>query len=61
MNREQKGEIVAQLTDRLSQSPNIYLTDFTGVTVKYILFFNNELSAYEPGNPTIKWSRSKIA
>jgi len=36
MNREKKGEIVAQLTERLSQSPNIYLTDFTGVTVKSI-------------------------
>ena len=45
MNREQKGEIVAQLTERLSQSPNIYLTDFTGVTVKSITDFRRQLRA----------------
>ena len=45
MNREKKGEIVAQLTERLSQSPNIYLTDFTGVTVKSITEFRRKLRA----------------
>jgi len=45
MNREKKGEIVAELTDRLSQSPNIYLTDFTGVTVKSITDFRRKLRA----------------
>ncbi len=45
MNREKKGEIVAQLTERLSQSPNIYLTDFTGVTVKAITDFRRQLRA----------------
>jgi len=45
MNREQKGEIVAELTDRLSQSPNIYLTDFTGVSVKSITEFRRQLRA----------------
>jgi len=34
MNRDQKGEIVAQLTERLQRSPNLYLTDFTGIGVK---------------------------
>ena len=43
MNREQKGEIVAQLKERLSQSPNIYLTDFTGVTVQSITDFRRQL------------------
>ncbi len=45
MNREQKGDIVAELTDRLSQSPNLYLTDFTGVTVKSITEFRRQLRA----------------
>jgi len=45
MNREKKGEIVAQLTERLSQSPNIYLTDFTGVTVRSITDFRRKLRA----------------
>ena len=45
MNREQKGEIVAELTDRLSQSPNIYLTDFTGVNVGSITEFRRQLRA----------------
>jgi large subunit ribosomal protein L10 len=45
MNREKKGEIVAQITERLSQSPNIYLTDFTGVTVKSITDFRRKLRA----------------
>jgi large subunit ribosomal protein L10 len=43
MNRDKKGEIVAQLTEQLSQSPNIYLTDFTGVTVKSITDFRRKL------------------
>jgi large subunit ribosomal protein L10 len=34
MNRTQKGEIVAQLTERLRRSENMYLTDFTGIGVK---------------------------
>ena len=45
MNREKKGEIIAQLTERLSQSPNIYLTDFTGVSVKSITGFSRALRA----------------
>jgi large subunit ribosomal protein L10 len=45
MNREKKGEIVAQFTDRLTQSPNIYVTDFTGVTVKSITDFRRQLRA----------------
>ncbi len=45
MNREQKGTIVAKLTERLTESPNIYLTDFTGVTVKSITDFRRKLRA----------------
>jgi len=45
MNRDKKGEVVEQLTERLSQSPNIYLTDFTGVTVKSITDFRRKLRA----------------
>jgi large subunit ribosomal protein L10 len=45
MNREQKGEIVTQLTEKLSQSPNIYLTDFTGVSVQSITDFRRKLRA----------------
>lgn len=45
MNRDEKGALVAQLTDRLSQSPNIYLTDFTGVDVQSITDFRRKLRA----------------
>jgi large subunit ribosomal protein L10 len=45
MNRDKKEEIVTQLTKRLSQSPNIYFTDFTGVTVKSITDFRRRLRA----------------
>lgn len=34
MNRTQKHEVVAQLMERLQNSPNLYLTDFTGIGVK---------------------------
>ena len=45
MNREKKGELVAQLTERFSQAPNIYLTDFTGVAVKSMTDFRRKLRA----------------
>jgi large subunit ribosomal protein L10 len=34
MNQETKRDVVAQLTERLQRSPNVYLTDFHGVAVK---------------------------
>jgi large subunit ribosomal protein L10 len=34
MNRTEKNEVVKRLAEQLSQSPNIYLTDFTGIAVK---------------------------
>jgi large subunit ribosomal protein L10 len=34
MNRTEKTEVVKRLAEQLSQSPNIYLTDFTGIAVK---------------------------
>jgi large subunit ribosomal protein L10 len=36
MNRAQKTTVVDRLTERLKQSPNVYLTDFTGIEVKSI-------------------------
>jgi large subunit ribosomal protein L10 len=34
MSHEKKNELVEQLSARLEQSPNLYLTDFTGLSVK---------------------------
>jgi large subunit ribosomal protein L10 len=34
MNRTQKAAVVDQLRERLTKSPNMYLTDFTGIAVK---------------------------
>ncbi len=34
MSQEKKSEVVARLSARLEQSPNLYLTDFTGLSVK---------------------------
>jgi len=34
MNKTQKRDIVATLTTRLDASPNLYLADFTGISVK---------------------------
>ena len=36
MKRDQKNELVRGLKDRLTQSSNVYLTDFTGLSVKHI-------------------------
>lgn len=36
MNRTEKKEVVAALADRFAKSPNFYLTDFTGISVKGI-------------------------
>lgn len=34
MNRTRKAELVTELRDRLSKSPNLYMTDFTGIAVQ---------------------------
>jgi len=34
MNRENKSKVVEELAARLERSPNLYLTDFTGLSVK---------------------------
>ena len=34
MNRTKKAEVVTELKERLSKSPNLYMTDFTGIAVK---------------------------
>jgi large subunit ribosomal protein L10 len=34
MNRTKKHDVVAKLSARLQESPNLYLTDFTGLSVK---------------------------
>jgi large subunit ribosomal protein L10 len=34
MNRDKKNQVVEELTARLERSPNLYLTDFTGLSVK---------------------------
>jgi large subunit ribosomal protein L10 len=34
MNRTKKNEVIDTLAQRLTESPNLYLTDFTGIAVK---------------------------
>ncbi len=34
MNRDKKSEVVRELATKLAASPNLYLTDFTGIAVK---------------------------
>jgi large subunit ribosomal protein L10 len=36
MNRTQKQDLVATLTTQLTESPSVYLTDFTGISVNRI-------------------------
>ena len=36
MKREQKDALVSGLKERLTQSSTIYLTDFTGLSVKHM-------------------------
>jgi large subunit ribosomal protein L10 len=36
MNRTEKGQIVADVRERLTRLPNVYLTDFTGLRVKQV-------------------------
>jgi len=34
MTQEKKADVVQELTSRIEKSPNVYLTDFTGIKVK---------------------------
>jgi len=45
MNRTKKHEVVDQLTEQLQRSPNLYLTDFTGLSVKRITELRRKLRA----------------
>ncbi len=43
MNRTKKSDVVDELTHRLSGSPNLYLTDFSGIAVKPITELRRKL------------------
>lgn len=45
MNRSKKEDLVDELVERLAKAPNLYLTDFTGLTVKGVTEFRNRLRA----------------
>jgi len=45
MNRTKKSEVVDQLTAQLERSPNLYLTDFTGLSVKRMTELRRRLRA----------------
>jgi large subunit ribosomal protein L10 len=43
MNRARKAELVQELATELKESPNLYLTDFTGIAVKPMTEFRTKL------------------
>jgi len=43
MNRATKSDVVKRLTARIERSPNLYLTDFTGLSVKPITELRRKL------------------
>ena len=43
MNRTEKAEFVNRLAERLTKSPNLYLTDFTGIAVKPVTELRRKL------------------
>jgi len=45
MNRTKKHEVVDQLAEQLQRSPNLYLTDFTGLSVKRMTELRRKLRA----------------
>lgn len=45
MNRSEKEALVEALAARLTKTTNLYLTDFTGLTVKAVTEFRNRLRA----------------
>ncbi len=52
--KTQKGEIVARLTDRLSRSSTIYVTDFTGLPVKRMTELRRKLRGVGVGYLVVK-------
>ena len=52
--RGQKGEIVVGLTDRLTRSSTIYITDFTGLTVKRMTDLRRKLRGVGVGYVVVK-------
>ena len=66
--RTQKGEAVVALTERLHRSPAIYLTDFTGLTVKRMTDLRRKLRGVGVGYVVVKntlaaraFAESKVA
>ena len=43
MKRTEKATLVGELTTKLQQSPNVYLTDFTGIAVKQMTELRRKL------------------
>ena len=54
MNRAKKDEVVEQLIARLQQSPNLYLTDFTGLAVKPMTDLRRRLREAGVGYTVVK-------
>jgi large subunit ribosomal protein L10 len=54
MNRAKKDEVVEQLIARLEQSPNLYLTDFTGLAVKPMTDLRRRLREAGVGYAVVK-------
>jgi large subunit ribosomal protein L10 len=54
MNRAKKDEVVEQLIARLEQSPNLYLTDFTGLAVKPMTDLRRRLREAGVGYTVVK-------
>jgi large subunit ribosomal protein L10 len=52
--RTEKGEIVVGLTDRLTKSSTIYITDFTGLTVKRMTDLRRKLRGVGVGYVVVK-------
>ena len=52
--RTQKGEVVVDLKDRLTRSPAIYVTDFTGLTVKRMTDLRRKLRGVGVGYVVVK-------
>ena len=54
MNKTEKGGVVAELTRRLSGSTTLYLTDFTGLTVKRMTELRRKLRGVGVGYEVVK-------
>lgn len=61
ISREKKEEIVADLTDKLSGSEALIMTDYRGLSASAINELRNELRAEETGYHVVKNSLVKLA